>query len=82
LIPSTLRPTSQAAPPDSADLSTVTLPLHDGNFSTVDLVDQDYDIDAIDDDDPVFPTTTRFSTIAYTDASFAVGARKDSYKGM
>jgi hypothetical protein len=82
LIPSTLRPTSQTAPPDLATaLPAVTLPLHDGTFSTVDLVDQDYDIDTIDDDDPVFPTTTRFSTVAYTDASFAVGATKDSYSG-
>ncbi len=47
----------------------------------MDLVDQDYDIDHIDDDDPVLPISTRFTTVAYTDASFAVGPTKDSYSG-
>jgi hypothetical protein len=79
LIPSTLRPLAAIPAPapvvDPAPSATAAL------LSTVDLVDQDYDIDTIDDDEPLLPTTTRFTTVAYTDASFAVGSTKDSYSG-
>ncbi len=80
LIPSALRPPIPDPAPVSIDDS-----LHPSPVvllsSTVDLVDQDYDIDHIDDDDPVIPISTRFTTVAYTDASFAVGSMKDSYSG-
>jgi hypothetical protein len=46
-----------------------------------DLLAYDFDIDVIDDDDPILPVTDRFTTVAYTDASFAVGDTKDSHSG-
>jgi hypothetical protein len=77
IIPSTLRP--PAAIPTPVPIVDPALFTPAALFSTVDLADQDYDIDTIDDDDPVLPITTRFTTVAYTDASFAVGSTKDSY---
>jgi hypothetical protein len=51
-------------------------------FDNLDILDQDYDIDTLDDDDPILPVMDHFTTVAYTDASFAVGNTKDSYSGF
>ncbi len=62
-----------------APVPTEPLPSAPDTLSRVDVLD--FDIDTLDDDDPVLPTTDRFTTVAYTDASFAVRPTKDSYSG-
>ncbi len=54
-----------------------------GHFSQLDILDSFDHIDvALDIPEVELPTTTRFTTVAFTDASFAVGECKDSIAGF
>ncbi len=75
LVPSQLRPHHVPIPIPLLDLPPPTYYANDPDGLL------DFDIDTIDDDDPVLPITDRFTTVAYTDASFAVGPTKDSHSG-
>jgi hypothetical protein len=78
LVPSQLRPHHGDLPPALIPLLDITPPTY---YATDPDGLLDFDIDTIDDDDPVLPITDRFTTVAYTDASFAVGPTKDSHSG-
>ena len=87
LIPSQTRPIPDAPstlPSESASVlslaTTVSLP--DGHLSQSDVLDHFATMDtALDVPAIPLPTTQRFTTVAYTDASFAVGEFKDSTAG-
>jgi hypothetical protein len=86
LVPSQSRPQPAEPIPILTSLCSVSSPPSDpASTSSVSFgpmeFGYDLDIDTIDDDDPILPVTDRFTTVAYTDASFAVGDTKDSYSG-
>jgi hypothetical protein len=85
LIPSQTRPdshTTESLPASVVSLASAMSSTH-GHTSQLDVLDSFKALDAaLNIPEIVLPTTTRFTTVGYTDASFAVGNCKDSISGF
>jgi hypothetical protein len=84
-IPSSTRPVPEATSSDSSTILSLasTVSLQDGLLSQSDVMEHFNTLEAtLDVPETLLPTNPRFTTVAYTDASFAVGECKDSIAGF